>query len=229
MSSSRCAPLAVAALMLVVVPTSTAKRSTDLGPYETFSFKYSKQRPGVAAGLRYRVALEEQGAKAPVVERLDLTFAKGSRIDLGAVEACKATDEEIRAQGPGACPAKGRIATGKAKVHIGGPSPLELAATVSPTGTRGVVVVLANGKTVLRTLRGTFSGRTLTVRIPALVIGGTRVALVAFDLDIKGGTSKRPVFRTPKTCPKGGWDVTYAPTFASLGRVELVDTTRCRA
>jgi hypothetical protein len=224
----RCVLVATAALLLASVSPSTAKRSRDVDPYRTFHFTYTKTHPGVATGLRYRVALQEQGAKAPVVERLDLTFAKGSRVDLGAVKACRATDAEIQQQGPGACPAKGRIATGKAKVHVGGPSPLELAASVSATGTRGVAVVLANGATVVRILRGTLSGRTLTVRIPALTIGETRVALVAFDLDIAGGTASRPVFRTPKTCTPAGWDVTYAPTFVSSGRVKLVDSTRCR-
>jgi hypothetical protein len=218
----------VAASLLVIAPASTAKRSKSIDPYATFHFAYTKHMPGVATGLRYRVALAEQGAKAPVVERLDLTLAKGTKIALDAVKACRASDEEIQQGGPAVCPAAGRIAEGTARVYLGGEQPLELAATASPAGRHSIVVVLASGESVVRILRGTFRGRTMTVKIPALEVAGTRVALVAFSLDIGGGTAKRPVFRTPRTCTKAGWDVTYAPTFDRIGKVRLVDNTTCR-
>lgn len=212
----------------VLAPASSATRSKDIDPYETFKFKYDTRKPATATSLTYRVALKEQGAEAPVVKRLDLTFAKGTKVALGAVEECAVTDADIQATGPDACPEAGRIATGTAKVYIGGDAPLELDATVSPTGQGGIVAILATGDTVVRVLRGTFKGSTLTVKIPKLEINGTRVALVAFSLDIGGGTAKKPVFRTPKKCTKKGWNVVYAPTFVGLGKVRLVDTKKCR-
>lgn len=217
---------AFAAALVLVVPAATdAKRTKDITPYRTFHFTYTKKTPGVATGLRYRVALAEQGEKAPVVERLDLTFAKGTTITPDAVPTCTLTDEEI--SGGQACPAAGRIATGQATVYIGSPDNLVLDAAVFPSGPKSIVVTLSTNGAVIRILRGTLAGRTLTVLIPPLEANGHRVALVAFSLDIGGGSAKKPVFRTPKTCTKKGWDVVYAPTFDPIGKVSLTDTTAC--
>src|SRR5215207_8286621 len=87
------------------------------------------------------------------------------------------------------------------------------------------------GGTVVQVLRGRLRGRTLTVPVPSVALNpGTPAALARFSLDIGSGAGRNPVFTSPNTCPKGGWDVVYAPTFAPpTGKVSLTDVTRCRS
>jgi len=93
-----------------------------------------------------------------------------------------------------------------------------------------VLLVDSNGN-VIRTLRGKLGrGRILTVPVPAVPLGGGKeAALVSFELNIaKAGSKRKPWARAPKTCPKRGWSVQYAPLFNTLGRVKLTDRTNCR-
>jgi hypothetical protein len=224
-------------LVLVAVASAVAAPAAasagDLGPYERFEFSYTSKKPGTRTGFKYRVKLKQQGdEQPPTVRELKLTFAKGTKIDTGAVPACAATQDELNQQGNAACPKDSRVAGGEADVYIGSATPLTLTAAVFNTD-EGIVAILtdANGN-VVRTLSGKVTGgRVLVVPIPKVELsGGKEAALVRFELDIaKAGTSKRPWARTPKTCTKKGWPVVYAPLFDPIGRIKLIDVTRCRA
>jgi hypothetical protein len=225
-------PLGVVALAALALPAAApaATRTKDISPYKTFKFQYTATHPDSRTGFSYHVALDlpADGSQPPVIQELRLTFAKGTTVNLGALPACTADDTSLAAQGPTICPTKGRIATGSAGVWTGPGPLLDLSMNVFATGARGIVATLDSGGNVLRVLRGTLSGTKLTVPVPAITVGAGMAALSQVDLAISGGSSKRPTFTTPKTCPKGGWPVTYAPLFASLGRRTLVDVTRCR-
>jgi hypothetical protein len=215
----------------LVVP-SAASGGSSIEPYERFDFTYTSKRPNARTGFRYRVKLRQQGdQQPPTVRELRLVFHPGTRIDLRAIPACDATDEQISQQRVAACPDDSRVATGEADVYVGTATPLELVATVFNTD-RGVVAILADSNgNVIRTLRGTLArGRILVVPIPAVPLPNDRqAALVRFELDIAAaGTARRPWARTPRTCPRRGWGITYAPLFDPIGRVKLTDTTRCR-
>src|SRR3954452_21782352 len=140
------AALAVAAVSAAVLAPA-ASAGDDLGPYERFEFSYTSKRPGTATGFRYRVKLEQSGAdQPPVVRELRLVFARGTKIETGAVVACSASQEglspqgalaprpgsqeELTQQGPAACPAGARVARGEADVYVGSATPLTLTATV---------------------------------------------------------------------------------------------------
>ncbi|HZC14751.1 MAG TPA: hypothetical protein VE270_12100 [Thermoleophilaceae bacterium] len=60
----------------------------------------------------------------------------------------------LTAQGPDACPRRGRIATGPAMVWIGAGEPLSANANVFATGRKGIVLVLDVGAGALAVLRG---------------------------------------------------------------------------
>jgi hypothetical protein len=126
-------------------------------------------------------------------------------------------------------PGQGRIATGSAGVWTGPGPLLDLTMNVFATGPRGIVATLDSNGNVLRVLCGTLRGTQLIVAVPSITVGGGTAALAKVDLTISGGSAKRPTFTTPETCPRGGWPVTYAPLFASLGRRTLVDVSKCRA
>lgn len=225
--------IAAATTGAIAVPAAFGGGSTDLGPYARFEFSYTSKTPGTRTGFKYRVKLKQDGDKQPpAVRQLRLTFAKGTKIDTGAVPACTASQEELNQRGGAACPFASQVATGEADVYVGTATPLTLNAAVFDTD-EGIVVVLsdANGN-VIRTLTGKLTGgRVLVVPVPKVELGGGKeTALVRFELNIaKAGTKRRPWARTPRTCTKKGWSVVYAPLFdAPTGRVKLTDVTRCR-
>jgi len=224
--------LAVTGVVALALPAgaSAATRTKDISPYKTFKFQYTSSRPDSRTGFSYQVALDlpSDGSQPPVIQELRLRFAKGTGIDLGAVPRCTADDVSLGAHGPSACPTKGRIATGSAGVWTGPGPLLDLAMNVFATGPRGIVATLDRNGNVLRVLRGTLRGTQLIVAVPSITVGSGTAALAKVDLAISIGSAKRPTFTTPATCPRGGWPVTYAPLFASLGRRTLVDVSKCR-
>ncbi len=232
----RCACVLALVVIALAVPgggEATAGRP-DVGPYERFEFSYTSTRPGTRTGFRYRVRLRTRGAEQPpVVRDLRLTFHPGTRVDLGAVRPCRATDAELAAQGLEACDRAAVVAGGSAGIHVGAATPLTLAATVFGTST-GVLVVLTDaGGGVVRALHGRLAAnrRRFVVPIPAVPLAaGREAALVRFTLDIRAaGSTGRPWIRTPRRCTPARWRTTYAPRFSALGRVTLHDVTRCRA
>src|SRR3954468_5763951 len=61
----------------------------------------------------------EPSAKPQQVHRLRLAFPTGTRIDTAALKQCKATDAQVKAKGPSACPRASRIASGKSVATTG--------------------------------------------------------------------------------------------------------------
>src|SRR5215207_4782488 len=220
-----------AKLCAALIGAPAASAGQDLGPYERFDFSYTSKRPNTATGFRYRVKLKQNGdEQPPVVRELRLTTHKGTRFDPDAVPACDATDEELARQGAAACPARASVGSGEADVYVGMATPLTLTSSVFNTDAGIVAVLVDSNGNVIRTLRGRLSGRVLVVPIPKVELpDGKETALVRFQLDIpKAGTARRPWARTPRTCTRKGWSITYAPLFDPIGRVKLTDYTRCR-
>jgi len=230
MTAMRLLP-AILCVLALPAAAFAATPTKDIKPYETFRFEYTSTKPDTRTGFRYDVALDlpGDGSQPPVIQQLRLSFAKGTGVDLGAVPACTAHNETITARGPVACPTQGRIASGRAGVWTGPGPLLALSMSVFASGKRSIVVTLDSDGNVLSVLRGTLRRTTLTVAVPAITVGAGTAALARVHLTINGGSSKRPTFTTPSTCARGGWPVTYAPLFATLGRVTLVDVTKCRS
>jgi hypothetical protein len=200
-------------------------------PFKQFEFEYMSKQPGTATGLSYsfRLHVPEDGSQPPVVDQLNVALAPGTKVDLGAVPACTADDETIFASGAVVCPTRSRLSRGQAGVWTGPGQELHLDVDVFSTG-HGVVVVLENSGNVVSVIRGTLRGIRLRVTVPPVNVGpGITAAIVHFDIPLSGGTRRRPVFRTPPTCPKQGWNIDYRPHFAGRGRVRLGYVTHCKA
>jgi hypothetical protein len=87
------------------------------------------------------------------------------------------------------------------------------------TGRKGIAVVLDVGGNVVAILRGTVTRTRLELPVPPREVApGVRAALVKFKLKIGGGSAKKPVLKTPATCPKGGG----RPAWKSAHRADLV-------
>jgi hypothetical protein len=198
-------------------------------PFKEFEFEYTSHKPGTATNLTYDFALTvpTDGSQPQVIDQLDILLAPGAKIDLGAVPACTASDETITAQGPVACPTRGRLGSGTASIWTGTGPLLHLDVSVFSTG-HGVVVVLVSQGNVVAVIRGSLHRNHLTVTVPAITLGpGAQAAIVAFNLPLSGGTKRRPVFMTPSRCGPSGWTINYRPHFAQGKRVHLSYVTRC--
>jgi len=86
---------------------------------------------------------------------------------------------------------------------------------------RGILLLLTSSAgAVIRVLGGEATSRQVIVRFPRVTLAGGEATLTRFRLTIaKTGTAKRPLVRTPATCPATGvWTWTYLPAFdAPLG------------
>lgn len=223
--------LVLAAFLVMPLAGQADRRTKNIDPYKVFKFRYTAKKPDTRTSFDYHVELKlpTDGSRPPVVEHLTLRFAKGTKVDLGAVPACKADDATLTAEGPDVCPARGRIATGPSAVSIGPGPLLNTNTVVFVTGRNSIAVVLDVGGNVVAILRGTVTGTRLELPVPPREVApGVRAALVKFKLKIGGGSAKKPVFKTPATCPKGGWPVVYAPRFDTT-RAKLTYWTSCRA
>lgn len=88
------------------------------GPRETVDETFTTDQPAAPTGLgftgRYHAAGDENG-NPPYMRRMTFTFPPGMRVDTSVPGRCTATDVELEARGPDACPADSRIGEGTAE------------------------------------------------------------------------------------------------------------------
>src|SRR2546423_13431927 len=61
----------------------------------------------------------EPNAKPQAVRKLRLAFPAGTQIDTAALPRCLATDKQVKAKGPKACPRASRLGGGKSGAATG--------------------------------------------------------------------------------------------------------------
>ncbi|MDP9384253.1 MAG: hypothetical protein M3P50_03285, partial [Actinomycetota bacterium] len=170
----------------------------------------------LALDLRFKPSGDPDGKPSPI-RSAAISAPPGTRFDLGAVPACKATDEELRALARDACPAASRIGAGALTAVTGfGPpvDPFEADLTLfnTPSGFVELVTDRGSGRT-LGFDRATVEGNTATLAPPRSPggppDGETAVRRVAFTIDAPG------YVRTPPDCPADGhWRSTGTFGFA---------------
>jgi hypothetical protein len=133
-----------------------------------------------------------------------------------AVPACHAPDQQITRTGPSACPPASQIGSGSASLALGTTGTLDTRLSVFDGGRRLIIVFTSTAGSVVRVLSGTIKGTHVKSTIPRIVLpGGGEVAVFRLALQLRAaGTSKRPLIRTPRTCPRSGrWTFTYLPRY----------------
>ena len=98
-------------------------------------------------------------------------------------------------------------------------------------GQRLIIVFTSTAGSVVRVLSGTIKGTHVKSTIPPIVLsGGGEVAVFRLALQLRaGGTSQRPLIRTPRTCQRSGrWTFTYLPRYDSpYGVQRSTSSMRC--
>lgn len=174
---------------------------------------------------------KDADAKPSPIRHLVIELPPGTRIGLATVPACTASNEELQATGPSACPPESQVGDGTliAITGFGPPAdPFTGKATVFNTG-EGIVEVIQDPQSggVIAVDRIMAKGSTLTGNPPSTPggppDGQTSVRQIDFHFPAETG-----YFKTPTACPSSGnWLSSAAFTFADATTQNVSSTTPC--
>ncbi len=211
----------------------TGRKPFGLSPYTRLELAFTARRPATPTGFTFlsQLPAPPAGYGSPALRSNEFRFPRGTRLNLGAVPACAATDSDFAQQETGACPPNTRVGTGSAEVKLGTGSELALNVTAFNATGRGLTIILTSPSGgVVRVLHPTVVGDTVRTTLPRVSLGlGQEASLTRFALQLDGGTSRRPLIRTPAKCPASGhWTLTYISHYdAPLGTGTFYRNTRC--
>ncbi len=203
------------------------------GERADFALALANRAPASPSALslqvRFKAAGNPDGKPSPI-RRAVVAAPAGTRFVLDAVPACAATDEQLRALGEQACPARSRIGSGTLTAITGfGPAVDPASADLVLFNTPGGFVELAVDRRSRRTLgfdRARIEGHTATLA-PPMTPGGppdgeTAVRDIDFTIDAPG------YVRTPPGCPADGvWRSAGSFGFADGAQVTEHAVTPC--
>ena len=189
------------ALIVLALASSAAVASTGLGRITKFSARFSTQHTGSASGLVLRTTGRPPRAgltEAPAV-RQTVILAPGTRLRLGALPQCHASDALIAADGAeGACPASSRVGSGGADGLLAG---MPVHFDIGIYAVRGHLVLAAErgGLPLKQSFNGVAHGTSLVLTVPTL---GGKIFPTGFDARIPARPGGRVWLRTPARCPR---------------------------
>ena len=228
------AAVPVVAIGAAVVAAACGTAFGTTGERADFALGFDTAKPATKAALVLHVVYKAKGdpnAKPSPIRKVVIAAPAGTRFDTGAVPPCKASDDELMAQGSGACPAESKIGAGTliADTGFGPPAdPVKADLTLFNTGDSVLEVVTAQGTDrVLGTDRLHVDGSTLT-GAPPVTPGGppdgeTAVRQIDFTIDRASG-----FVATPPTCPASGqWTSTGTFGFKDGAEETLTSSAPC--
>jgi hypothetical protein len=108
--------LAVGILMAQLLCGQAAMAAPASGPRQEVDQSFTTKRPGAATGIgfdgRYH-GVGDPESNPPFLRRMVFKSPRGFRYDTSVPERCTASDAELSAFGPAACPTGSRIGDGK--------------------------------------------------------------------------------------------------------------------
>jgi len=171
---------------------------------------FTTRQPSTSTGLRISIHYRDEhdpNAKPKTFHKLEVELPAGIHIDQRVVPACTASDSELMAQGPSACP-RSKVGDGTVTLMTGFPPPGDTFATdVTVLQGQGELLDVFRAKGSDQTLavdHVKIAGRTL-IDEPQSVPGGPpdgRSAVRDVRLRIGARTARgRAYLRTPPSCP----------------------------
>jgi hypothetical protein len=236
----------LAALSLLSAQAAIAQPGT--GPRETVNQRFTAKKPGAVTGLGFKATFHEAGdpgGSPPYLERMVIDPPRGMRYDTRVPAQCSATDAELQAMGPGACPSGSRLGTGRAEGIFQVPVANGFTfdhfkhPTVMLNNTdEQILLVHSEGYTVARgEMRPNGSMVwNLPTCFPAPPTGcvdeyivqlKTAIAIAPYKRTVNGHV--RSYAKTPRKCPKRGFWRTKVQISWSNGKVDhVVSKQPCR-
>jgi hypothetical protein len=189
---------------------------------------FEERRPATSTGVRLAIDYvnpDDPNAKPPAVQKVVIAYAPGTTIDTSVPEQCDASNGELTAQGPAACPPASIVGGGEIDLDTGIPGPGRIAQNdVTLINNRDELILLLESRSEPRSrvvARAVVQGGTITSEV-APVPGGPpdgftaikRVRLTADARSAGQGAGRRNYVTTPASCPAGGaWTNTVTFTY----------------
>ena len=227
--------LTTAALALAVV--SLAAAAPALGGHTrrgNFGMDFSARKPSVRTAIHLTILYKARDPKAKPspIRKIVLRAPRGTRFHTDALPRCKASDQELLADGDAACPAASRVGSGTLTAMTGFPGAagtVVTKVTVFNTATGNVELVKEekSGKPVA-TDRFRIEGRTWTAHPPDTPGGPPDGKTAVRRIDFTYAPKARWAVTPPK-CPSSGyWHSSAAFTYADGVTAHVGDRTPCR-
>lgn len=201
---------------------------------------FTTQQAGAPTGLvqdiRWRNPADP-GAKPHAVRAIVLRLHPGSVIDTSAIPRCEASDPELIAQGPAACPGDSRLGGGVLRTDTGsaGLIPRFVENEVTTFNADGEVIVLAESSQppTRAVSRARIEGETITTEVPPVPGNPPPDPYTAFtQLRVVSKAivrSGRAYGVTPKQCPpSGSWINRITLVYRDDVREDLISRSPCR-
>jgi hypothetical protein len=234
----------VGALALAVVPAAVAQPAS--GPRETVDESFSTTQPTRPTDLSFTGtyhAADDPKGDPPYMRRMEFVPPAGMRLDTTVPAACTATDVQLEAFGPKACPAGSVIGSGTTDGVFFEPVAHSFVIdrfhhTVDVVNAPGqqIMLVHSEGYTVVRgrvAPDGTtdFAGPTCFPAPPAGGCLDDYVLQVGSSVSIPAYTrGMRSYATTPPTCPDAGsWETTVRFWWADGTADDVVSRQPCSA
>ena len=230
------APLAGALIALSAAPLAVGQD----GSRQSVDLVFDEQRPGRTTGARLAIDYvnpNDAEGKPPAVQKVVIAYAPGTVIDTSVPALCQASNGDLTARGPDACPAASRVGGGELDLDTGFPGPGRILSynVTMLNNTRELILVLeskSDSRSRIVT-RGVYDGATLTTEVSG-VPGGppdgfTAIKRVRLSLDehaARGGS----YVATPASCPaEGAWTNTVTFTYRDGASQLAHDSSPCIA
>lgn len=240
----RTAALAAGAIAILAAAAmaDSGAGATRKPPRQSGKNVFTSSKRGSATGTSFHVKFrnpEDPSRKPHTVSRIVIHYPKGTRFDSKAAPQCHASDAELQAQGPDACPRESKVGGGRAVSDTGGSGPFPPRYTTSKitqfNGDGEVIGVGVNQdipaiKTVTHT---TFKGSTASTNFPTFPGMGppddyTPLKSLTVDFPPRK-TGAHATVRTPSRCPRSPrWKIVTAFTYVDGVTQRLVSHSACR-
>ena len=212
------AVVAVAVFASISVPALAQEQSR-----QSYSLTFTTEVPNSSSGSRLAIDYrdpENPKGKPPAVETIIQRFHRGTVIDTSVPPRCQASDPQLIAQGPSACPPETRVGGGRLLADTGaaaGPLPRVLRNRVTFFNADQELILVTEstnteGPPIRTSSRVQIDGRTMTSTIPPfpgvdpedpfLAIKRVRTRLDA--VSSRRGAEGRSFIETPGRCPSDG-------------------------
>jgi RTX calcium-binding nonapeptide repeat (4 copies) len=195
------------------------------GARQSATVRFSERQPHTPSALSIDIDYvnpDDPSGKPPAVRTIVVELAGGARFDTTVPGRCPASDAQLMAQGPGACPADSQVGGGYIRIDTGFPGDarfVEEDLTLLNAANQ-LIFLFRDRRTGARlSSRATIDGGTATTSAPPLPgappDGGAIDVVVERLNAIPGNSPGRGYVVTPAGCPSSGaWTNSIRFTYA---------------
>ena len=225
--------LLAAAALAVAADTANAEPTARV----EYSDAFTTQTPGAPSGRVFHDEFfdaRDASAKPPPVQHVHVQLPHGARFDWRAVPLCTASDAELMAEGPSACPAGSKVGSEVFSFDTGVDGPNRVVTNdITFLDNKEQLIILTqerqSGARVV--VRGKLGPETLDFELdplPGTPPDGGADKREDANFPVTVGPTGKAWLTTPPTCPSGGkWTFRVDYTFRNGEKVTRTSDAPC--